>query len=127
MFGILLIVYIIFCAAAVIGGYFLKNTAAKDEAMKLGLRISAAQKSMDTWEYANSTLGQSWFKTGIIALVLGVPLALLMYKLMSETAAKIAVAVLLAVIVCVLSSSITAAMRGLMTRFDENGRPVEKE
>lgn len=127
MIGILLIVYIIFCAGAIFSGYYLRFVASKDEEMKYGFRTSQTQKSADAWEYANRTLGLHWLRCGVIGLVLGIPAVLLMYKYKGVTASNILSLVCLVFFVIVVSSSVTSVMKATYSKFDEDGRPVDKD
>lgn len=127
MFEVFLIAYIVGCSGAIFGGYYMRFISAKDEQMRYGLRTSQSQKSMDTWEYANRTLGMCWLSAGIIGLVLGVSVILVMYSAKGDHVAKALVFVFLIFLAAVISGSVISVMQNISIKFDEDGRPIERE
>lgn len=125
MLEIMLIVLIIISAGAILGGYVMKCKAPMDKEMKYGIRTSSTQKNTAVWAYANRTCGKSWLITGIIYIILGVPVILFMYHFKGEYLAKILSLIYLISEVIILASSVTAVLRDITNKFDENGNQKE--
>lgn len=126
MLWFFLILDIIFSAAAVFGGYYMKFRAPEDTEMKMGVLTESAKKSRDTWEYANRTCGKYWIRAGIAGIVL-TTIAVNTAFLTSEDTAAIVSLVAAVIIVLMMSCSVTMVMMKLRSNFDENGNPNEKE
>ena len=58
MLWFFLILDIIFSAAALLGGYYMKFSAPEDKEMKMGVLTESAKRSHATWEYANKACGK---------------------------------------------------------------------
>ncbi len=127
MIDILLIVLIIMSSATIFGGYYMRFQAPKDKEMKYGLRTQRTQASMSAWEYANRTCGQCWLITGVIEILLGIPAVLMMYNFKGEKIAQALAFVYLVFFVIGLSSTVTSVIKETNSRFDENGRSIERE
>lgn len=112
MLWLFLILDIIFSVAALLGGYYMKYCAPKDNEMKLGVLTESAKRNKDTWEYANKTCGKGWIIGGIAGILLSVAATDAAFVVSEKIAEIIGVAVV-AVIVLIMSCSITAAMLGL--------------
>lgn len=126
MLWFFLILDIIFSAAAIFGGYYMKFRAPEDTEMKMGVLTGSAKKSRDTWEYANKTCGKYWIRAGIAGIVL-TTLAVNAAFITSEKKAAIVALAAAVVIVLMMSCSMTTVMMKLRAEFDENGKPIEKE
>ncbi len=127
MFEILLIIMIIISVAAIAGGYIMKYQAPKDEQMKMGLRTKHTKASHEVWEYANRTCGKSWITIGLIETFLGIPVLFLMYYFKGEHSAQVLSLVYVQAEIIFLVSAVTTVLREIKLKFDENGRPKEKE
>ena len=126
MLWFFLILDIIFSAGALFGGYYMKFCAPKDDKMKMGLLTESAKKSRDTWEYANKACGKGWMAGGIAGLVLSAAATETAF-FASEKVASIVGAAAAVIIVLIMSCSVTTTIMGLKSKFDKDGKPVEKE
>ena len=126
MLWFFLILDVIFSAAALLGGYYMKFHAPQDAEMKMGMLTESAKKSKDTWEFANSTCGKYWIRAGIAGIVLTTAAVNAAFLTSEKTAAIVSLAALV-IIVLVMSCSVTTVMMKLHANFDENGNPIAKE
>ena len=126
MLWFFLIIDIIMSASALFGGFYMKYRAPEDKDMKMGVLTESAKKSPETWEFANRTCGKNWLRSGIAGIVLSTVATDAAFVASEKTAAIIAGAAAV-VIVILMSCSITTVMMKLRAKFDENGKPIEKE
>ena len=123
---IFLIVDILISIGAILSGYYMKFRAPGDEKMQYGIRTAHSKKSYDTWSYANTVCGGAWLKIGFCGSM-AVIAAMLLSGQLNDAAAVLLSVGILAVIVIALSCSATAVIMGLVSRFDDDGRPINKE
>lgn len=123
---ILLILSIVMTFAILLGGYYMKYQAPKDEQMKMGFRTEPAKASPEAWAYANRTCGTYWLIIGIIGFVM-TEAVFLIYGFIGDNWANVFAIITTAVICVGTSSACTAVIKELRSKFDENGRPKEKE
>ena len=121
-----LILDIIFSAAAIFGGYYMKFRAPEDTDKKIGFLTESAKKSSETWKFANMICGKYWIRSGIAGIVLSTAATDAAF-LSSEKIAAIIAGIAVAVIVILMSCSVTMVMMKLRSNFDENGKPNAKE
>lgn len=126
MLWFFLILDVIFSAAALFGGYYMKFHAPQDSEMKIGVLTESAKKSRDTWEFANKTCGKYWIRAGIAGIVLTTAAVNTAFLASEKTAAIVSLAATV-IIVLAMSCSMTTVMMKLRANFDENGKLVEKE
>ncbi len=123
---ILIIISTILSFAMLLAGYYMRFKAPKDKDMKMGVLILRAKASSEAWAYANRTCGSYWLIIGIIGLIMTTAVFLI-YSFIGDNWANVFAIFTLAVICIGMSSSCTAVIKELHSKFDENGRQKEVE
>ncbi len=116
-------VYTILLCATMIGfGWLFLHRPPKDINSLYGYRTSMSMKNRQTWIFAHQYAGKVWFFSGVISLIVSVPLLLATRKADCFEALMTALLFVLAVPVI---GVILPTERALRKRFDRFGNPKE--